>query len=130
MLTGVIKDWVRASWRVVVYAKNRKGPIHEVLGLIFASVGSGGSCFPVCSCISAPGEHNIGTLFRNYSGLQHAYIECAKGDRNKKKSLDWNGIAAGSIFNRICNVHIACYIAKSARHRYNALNLLFAPPPR
>lgn len=117
VLTGVIKDWLRASWPIVVYVKNRKGLIHEVLSLIFTSVGSGGSWFPLCSCVGNLGEHNVGTLFTNLSGLQHTYIECAIDDRNKKKSHDWNGIAAESIFNRICNIHIACYIAKSDRHR-------------
>ena len=118
VLQGVVKDWLRANWPIVVYVKNRKALTHELLGPIFTSVGSGGHSFPVCSCSGTLGEHSIGTLFANLKGSVHTCTECAVGDKSKGKCKDWNGIAVGSALKRICNVQIACYIARFDRHRY------------
>ena len=65
VLLGVVRDWLRALWPIVVYVKNRKGCIHDGLGPILISFGSVGHSLPVCSCVVSLGVHNEGKIYTN-----------------------------------------------------------------
>ena len=59
---GVVSDWFRASWPVVVHLQSHP-EIAASLECKFKRVGNGGHRFPVCPCVVTLGSHEKGSTF-------------------------------------------------------------------
>ena len=57
VLHGVIADWVRAGWPVIVYFQGQSS-IADKLDNTFERVRDDGGRLPLCSCVGTPGAHD------------------------------------------------------------------------
>ena len=119
-LQALMCDWFRANWPVIVYIKKHRGSIHNGFGKVFSEVSIGSRRFPVCSCVSPPGERDRSAVFTHITGLKHRCIECLLNRSANNIEAQCNKRMFEAIVRRIGGVRTFCYVSSSDRHRYQS----------
>ena len=117
-LQRLASDWLRDHQPVVVYVKGRQGVSQDNARHLFRSVGRGGYCFPVCSCLVQPRVNCKGLVPTNAPGLGKQFTECVAKETGVKDQ-SWHNWISHSIIKRISAVSPTCHIKHHQRHLHH-----------
>ena len=123
--SGGGEDWLRNSWLVVVYMRNKEDqPAVDELARTFESrVGVGQRSFPVCSCRVSQGIRDKGSIFTNAPQLGSLFANEDCGCKAAGTDKKWWTSISEVVFRRLVrdDIHSNC---KTER---NSLQVAYTP---